>query len=160
MGAAIHHQRRPGAGQYDLWHHEGPRVGQAGREPSAGARRDQQIGGLATIEPARGETDRAKPDHANLDPVTAETGPRGRGKTAEAKLPGEAARFEVRRGENEEPAHRLPAPGSTRAVSASSLRLRQAAYEFPAAVSRPVNLIVRMREYAIVTGPAPSAPKI
>ena len=50
-----------------------------------------------------------------------------------------------------------PEPFSERcAVFAASLARSHAAYELPAAVSRPVNRIVRMSAYRMEIGPAPS----
>ena len=81
-----------------------------------------------------GETDDGDVDGATAKPgdVTSDRG--------ETKVPREGPRFDVDRGQDEEAPH---APGGDDAALAASLLRSQAAYELPAAVSRPVKRMVR-----------------
>ncbi|PYM87169.1 MAG: hypothetical protein DME09_00225 [Candidatus Rokuibacteriota bacterium] len=88
VGAPIHGQRGPDGGKHDFGQHESPRPVERGRERSAAARRDQQVGGVAVAEPPRGKAGRPQTDHPNLAPVSAEPRPGARREPTKPKAAG------------------------------------------------------------------------
>ena len=83
----------------------------------------------------------ADADRGDLEIGAGEAG-EGASDRGQTEVTGEAARFDVDAGEDEEPGH---APGEDDAALAASRLRSQAAYELPAAVSLPENRIARMR---------------
>ena len=83
----------------------------------------------------------AEPDSRDLEAAAGIARPRAALDGIETEMAGQPPRLDIERGENENPAH---TSGADRAARAASRLRSQAAYELPAAVSRPVKRTVWM----------------
>lgn len=91
---------------------------------------------------------RAGADAGDLDLVAAITEAITARSPRQAEVPRQRARLDVDRGDDEDAAHAwdegIPPGGPAATAPAACLRFSQAAYELPAAASRPVNAMLWM----------------
>src|SRR5262245_37861538 len=110
------------------------------RQRAARTGRDHHAGRRPCVLPL-GERAGAEPDSRDLEASAGIARPGTSVDGIETEMASEPPRLDVERGENENAAH---TSGADRAARAASRLRSQAAYELPAAVSRPVKRTVRI----------------
>src|SRR5207244_6215168 len=120
-------------------------LGEAGRERAAGASRDYERG-LRDARRARLELAGAETHAHELERSRSVVRPVASGDARKPEPASEAASLEVDRGEDGDADRKSGAGVVPERCFEPSLARSQAAYEPPAAVSLPVNRIVRMSE--------------
>ena len=139
MTPAVRRQHRLGHDQIAL--------GEVGRERAADAGRDHQRRRLDAGGARRRGARRASPTQTISSAPPRKCGQALAGDAVEAQMAGQTARLEIDGGDDEDAGHASlggVGPEPSRRCELRALARSQAAYELPAAVSRPVNRIVRI----------------